>query len=777
MTGSSGAVTAVCFNAVHAAGRPRSTSTDSKQKPRSPSHMKIEDDGSGRDSDATPRTPSSRATEGRTVSNTTRSVPTNYVTTRMAQVEEVDDMLDDDDDDDFVTVAGRDTAWTLNMTTDTWLSYLRWHTRRIINSTVFDLTIAVVIIANSATVGLEQSYRLDGKSTLVLDMWEHVFLTVYIVELLSRFFGFGLRCLADNWVRFDTFLVVMGVITVWIMEPLIPDKDALREIAPLMVLRTARLLRLARTVRLLIKFRELWMLVRGLLSSGTTIIYTLLLLTIVLYIFSCISMELITCNRMAEQNEEFKEIVTMYFPSLPMTMLTLVQFISLDNVTYIYGPLIKLDWTLTPYFAVLILVVSIVLMNLVTAVIVNSALEQAMQDKSLMKSLEDKKRKRLVKELRRIFIRLDEDDSGEVSRREIEHISEEDQNLLTELLAVSNPIEIFDALDVDGSGDLAIDEFIDGVWQVSVSNAPIELKRVEKHVEAMRRQMANNVVSMNEAVRDLREDLSTAMGVILAKLKPAEGSTYDSQAKVHTSPSRSLCESARDDGERSPTFQQSTEIPTWDAHSTLKAAAVASMCTEVTTEVRTFSDTLTREANLLQKKIEGFVEGFELVLMPGGFHNSPAIPTNVIVSAHDSGDASVVVDRDLTNSTARFGDQPPTDTEALVSRLSLVGQSAIQDRRSDRGLDHVPRIPSLVPIPVAASLAACMPANLASRQEAVRLPANPACQLGEPVIPPSSQRTCFGEGTSDNTPVVDSAAVETKHTETKCHGEGEAARD
>merc|ERR1719343_560087 len=108
-----------------------------------------------------------------------------------------------------------------------------------------------------------------------------------------------------------------------------------------------------------------------------------------------------------------------------MTMLTLIQFVCLDSVGAIYRPLIVKDGFLICYFVGIILILPIVLMNLVTAVIVNSALEQALQDKEAMAIHEEQQKKKLVKELRKIFERADDDGSGQMSREEISGMSQQ----------------------------------------------------------------------------------------------------------------------------------------------------------------------------------------------------------------------------------------------------------------------------------------------------------------------------------------------------------------
>eukprot|EP00930_Biecheleria_cincta_P048140 TRINITY_DN33491_c0_g1_i1.p1 TRINITY_DN33491_c0_g1~~TRINITY_DN33491_c0_g1_i1.p1 ORF type:complete len:556 (-),score=114.61 TRINITY_DN33491_c0_g1_i1:98-1765(-) len=259
-----------------------------------------------------------------------------------------------------------------------------------------------------------------------------------------------------------------------------------------MVLRAARLMRLAQTIRLLIKFKELWILVRGLLSSAQTMMYTILLLFVILYILSLLGVELLQKHPKAygpDSDPDFARTTIQYFNSLPVAMVTLIQFVCLDNVSLIYGPLVKHDPLLLIYFVSVILVVGIVVMNLVTAVIVNSALEQTAQDKDMVKSLEDERRRVVLKDLRRVFLRLDKDGSGEVSRVEIQNMGKSERAILEGLTGFDDPLDIFDALDVDGDGEIGIDEFCDGLWQVAISQTPIEIKRLEKQMEWVRSQM------------------------------------------------------------------------------------------------------------------------------------------------------------------------------------------------------------------------------------------------------------------------------------------------
>jgi len=397
--------------------------------------------------------------------------------------------------------------------------------RRFMSSPPFDCAIGFVILSNCIAIGFEQTWDLEGRDSSVLKTLEHVYLCIYLIELLLRFFAWGVRCLEDNWVKFDLCLVVVGVGTGWIVQPLM---GTIEKLGPFMVLRTARLMRLARTVRLLIKFRELWMLVRGLLNSASTMVYTLLMLVVVIYICACMSMEIVTNHEMARPgpsyDPEFAEFVTENFGTLPVTMMSLIQFATMDNMNLLYMPLIKKSWWLGCFFISIILVISIVLMNLITAVVVNSALEQAMSDKEAMKAHQNSRRKKLMKDLKRMFMKLDDDNSGQVSAEEMQMMGEEDKSILADVLGISEPMEIFKQLDVDGSGSLEIDEFCDGIWQVAISKAPIELKRIEKQVNSLKM----NVLELRSGQSAMQEILDTVLSALNANLGQSRANTKDS---------------------------------------------------------------------------------------------------------------------------------------------------------------------------------------------------------------------------------------------------------
>lgn len=135
----------------------------------------------------------------------------------------------------------------------------------------------------------------------------------------------------------------------------------------------------------------------------------------------------------------------------------------------------------------LILIVSVVLINLVTAVIVNRALEYARQDKEARKIQQENYRKRLVGDLKEAITRLDTDEDGTVSIEELLSAPCEERGLLQECMRLDDLLQVFCVLDTDGDGKLDIEELCDGILYAVISDSPIELKRMEKHIKFKQR--------------------------------------------------------------------------------------------------------------------------------------------------------------------------------------------------------------------------------------------------------------------------------------------------
>jgi len=208
---------------------------------------------------------------------------------------------------------------------------------------------------------------------LAVEVCSAFFLAIYTVELSLRFYAYGVRkALVSRWVRFDAFLVCGGFLDLLIK--LIMNGQSNEVLEKLMLVRMLRLARLARAARLMVQFKVLWQLVHGLMSSLLTVLWTFTLIVALVYIFAIMGMEFIRPDE--EAGEEY-QAAAIYFEDLGGTMLTLIQFVTMDSIGAIYRPLTIAKPSLIIYFSLFLLLVSVALMNLVTAIIVDHAVQQS----------------------------------------------------------------------------------------------------------------------------------------------------------------------------------------------------------------------------------------------------------------------------------------------------------------------------------------------------------------------------------------------------------------
>lgn len=92
---------------------------------------------------------------------------------------------------------------------------------------------------------------------------ERAFLTLYTIELLLRLAAGGPPMFRSGWFLLDLFLVVIGLLAL-VVVPLLEASASLQETwMQLLIVRGLRLLRLARVLRTIKRFKVVWRLVSG----------------------------------------------------------------------------------------------------------------------------------------------------------------------------------------------------------------------------------------------------------------------------------------------------------------------------------------------------------------------------------------------------------------------------------------------------------------------------------------------------------------------------------
>jgi voltage-gated sodium channel len=295
-------------------------------------------------------------------------------------------------------------------------------------------------------------------------------MVIYVVEIFLNLIGRGFRrCFTDRWFLFDFTLVVTGAGYSWVLEPMMEDTESTSTSAmeQLFVLRLLRLLRLLRAVRGMRQVQMAWRLVMGMVTSANTMCATLGLLILMLFMFACVAVEVITKDQMLWAREE--ALMEESFSTLDRIILTLFQFVTLDSVAAIYLPLIRAKPVLLIFFVPIVMSISVVLMNLVTAVIVESALDRANEDKEVAKTQARKNISKLRPQIQTFFQTIDKSGHGQIHLEDVHEVRLDDlPKDIQPHIKVDNMEDLYWLLDEDCSGTVDEKQFVDGLVNLAL---------------------------------------------------------------------------------------------------------------------------------------------------------------------------------------------------------------------------------------------------------------------------------------------------------------------
>mmetsp|Transcript_9186 Transcript_9186/g.21826 ORF Transcript_9186/g.21826 Transcript_9186/m.21826 type:complete len:564 (-) Transcript_9186:26-1717(-) len=379
--------------------------------------------------------------------------------------------------------------------------FLQAISRKLVGSLAFEFAILAVIIINSFIIGLESQMSLNQEALDWAPLGENFFLAVYSLEILARLAARRSGTPCDGWFAFDALLVLSSYLE-RIIE-LISGESA----EQLMLLRLLRLFRLVRTFRMVKQVRPLWRLVHGLMTSLDTVLSTFLLLALVLYVFGVLGVELIATSDSFKSDPVTNAILESNFSSLGYTMITLAQFVTLDSVAAVYFPLVRVQPWLMLYFAFLIAIVSISVMNLVTAALVEGTLENARMLRQEEERMRSANTQQMLPEILELFDRADEDGSGELAIDEMRRFEEAGHvpEQILDRASVSSMTELFNVLDVDKSGVVTREEFAEGLLDILLRDVSVSALQQMKILRTLR----DGLGRLEETIAGLKAETSS----------------------------------------------------------------------------------------------------------------------------------------------------------------------------------------------------------------------------------------------------------------------------
>mmetsp|Transcript_127777 Transcript_127777/g.367831 ORF Transcript_127777/g.367831 Transcript_127777/m.367831 type:complete len:576 (-) Transcript_127777:52-1779(-) len=340
-----------------------------------------------------------------------------------------------------------------------------------------------------------------------------LFLAFYIVEFAMRVYDFGFWGLlrtSPNWAwsLYDFVVIVVGVVdfvvclsferrsSLTTRSASAAGYDSVHdEPALVQILQTTTILRMYRLVRLHPKLYAFAGLLRRMVN---TFVWILSLVFVLCFVLSIIMTQLVGHGLVfgGDQSHMEQEAQSL-FSTVPTTLFTLFQLTTMDNWASIAGPMIQLSVFWRFFFVAFIMCVSWTLLSLLTAVASEIMMEGQAEAATEEVVLQEVRRQRFVAFLCSEFLKVDTDRNGQLNRDEFMHLMTQ-PSMLSALAAHGVDLKrrdlqtTWDAFDLDDSGELTIDELVDGfsflmqnLATKQVASVGHTLKRFTRRIEVV----------------------------------------------------------------------------------------------------------------------------------------------------------------------------------------------------------------------------------------------------------------------------------------------------
>lgn len=358
--------------------------------------------------------------------------------------------------------------------------------QKLTRSKCFEIFFALMIVSNSVVLAVElefQARNLGNAHTWADFLLTYVYNAIFLLELLLRvsaegFCGFYCRAGNAGWAILDTVVACISVVELFSSSVVAMgshenvNEERSENLGGLINMRIVRMIRVARMLRTFRAFRlfrfmgHLQTLLFSIFATLKSLAWATVLMFVIIYVFGVTFTQCAIDGRLNGADDNELVLLDVYWGSLDRSMGTLFQAISngvswrpayelLNNISYLCGWLFLL-FVIFAYF---------VLLNVVTGVFCNSAIESAQKNPELIVNHLAQTKKRHMTALSKLFHDMDNDNTGNITIVEFEALLQDDMaNAQFQALElnIGDAWTLFKLIDDDGSGTVSIDEFLNG---------------------------------------------------------------------------------------------------------------------------------------------------------------------------------------------------------------------------------------------------------------------------------------------------------------------------
>jgi hypothetical protein len=364
---------------------------------------------------------------------------------------------------------------------------------KFLSSTPFALVVSSIILVNTLYMGIQSHMqvrdefdRMHGREVASKkEMWRAFdtgFCIIFFAEMAFRIILDKRNFFAGRemyWNLFD-----MMVVATSFLELMVEYLDVTPELGNAGILRTLRVLRIVRLMKMGKMFKPLRAIIHNLQCillavSGSVESFSaaVLMFAIVLYIFGLTFMQGVV-GYMAKENVNFSSdaarsafVVEMAaleknYGSIQATVWTLMSAVT-GGVDWndASEPIEMTNWYYKWYFLFYVLFVFMCLLNVLTGIFVNVAMQATQMNREIAIDEAIQNRDSIVKEVIELFLEADTDGSGALSFDEFQEFLADEKIkafFMALELDMASSSRIFHLLDESGDGSIDAHEFVEG---------------------------------------------------------------------------------------------------------------------------------------------------------------------------------------------------------------------------------------------------------------------------------------------------------------------------
>eukprot|EP00930_Biecheleria_cincta_P060971 TRINITY_DN46538_c0_g1_i1.p1 TRINITY_DN46538_c0_g1~~TRINITY_DN46538_c0_g1_i1.p1 ORF type:complete len:599 (-),score=67.44 TRINITY_DN46538_c0_g1_i1:434-2230(-) len=382
----------------------------------------------------------------------------------------------------------------------------------VIKSYSFESVVGTLILMNMCMTIYETdvtAYPNKSSPPAWLKAANMVMLVLYALEVALRLIVLQSHFFVGiiNWDTFDLVLVIADSVLQTLQFLAGLDNVGLAR-----ALRIARSFRLVKAIRIWPAFRELYVMMHGLIGAFKAMLWAAVLMFLVLALFGIIAVEVMNpLVREIDSSGGYNDCERCHraFASVWASMTTFFQqVVAGDSWGQVTIPVMeRYPWT-GPFFLLIVVTIQFGILNLILVSIVDQANKCSTEDAQFQAREKQEEYEAARVKLLEVCEAIDTDKSGEISLQELMEGYETLPDLANQLRFLDVKKDdmqiLFNSLDPDSSGSVVYEEFVEQLFNMQNQDTGVLLSFIRSYVQDIRNRISEMQNSHTALTAELR---------------------------------------------------------------------------------------------------------------------------------------------------------------------------------------------------------------------------------------------------------------------------------